>query len=143
KDFSKNVKNSWKKYFAGKKKGEMAVTLLFLGVGLAVGFGTAGAGLPVLALLGISAGKHMAKKGFMKGVKAANSELNTKALKGKDTDDNTILKLNATQARESSQAMARHFVSSFKNFERMSKLREQFKKSGNKWANCREAAGYL
>src|SRR5205085_7091605 len=110
KDFGKDVKNSWKKFWAPKKKSDMAVTLLFMGIGIAVGIGTAGAGLPVLALLGIAAGKNMARKAAMTGAKAANSALNSKTLKGKDNDDNTILTLNATQARESAQSMARHFV---------------------------------
>jgi hypothetical protein len=150
-DFGKNVKNAWKKFWAPKKKGEIGVTLFFIAAGVAVAIGTAGVGLPVVALIGLAAAKKVAQKAALKGIKKANAKLNTAALKGKEKDgktdspDNEQLTLTATQARESAQSMARHFVSSFKNFQRMSELKEANKANKGKkfyWDNCGSAVGY-
>lgn len=145
KDLGKNVKNAWKKFWAPQKKGELAVTLLFLAGGIAVSIGTAGIGLPVVALLGIAAGKKIVKKATLKGVKAANSKLNSKTLKGGDTDENTELTLNASEAREGAASLARHFVSAFKNLNRLQGLKEQYKANKDAKAyfpNCAAAASY-
>ena len=67
KDLTKNVKNLWKKKWSTVKKGEMAVTMLFLAAGIAISICTMGAGLPVMALVGIAAAKTDWKEGRAQG----------------------------------------------------------------------------
>ena len=122
KDLTKNISNAWKKFWAPKKKAEVAITLLFVAGGIVASVFTAG--LPVIALIGIAAAKKLTTKASLKGVKKLNSKLNKDALKKSgDLDPNVEMKLTATEARESAASLARHFVSSYKNYQRMVDMR--------------------